>query len=208
MHHQLFGAMQGKQFADYYLDVKNRLLKDEGNSFGWHFSPEDFYLYLIVHEYKHHSGGGTGLRSLVDTYVYLNNVDLDMAYVTAEAEKLGIAAFEKQNRELSQALFSGKGLTEEEQTMLRRFVRSGTYGNQKILAENRLAEKGKWKYFLSRLTLPYPVMLELFPILRKAPVLYPFVWVYRLVAAVVLRGVNVKHQVSAMLNWKDNGSSS
>ena len=33
---------------------------------------------MIVHEYKHYSGGGTGLRSLLDTYVYLRKVPLDM----------------------------------------------------------------------------------------------------------------------------------
>ena len=203
MHHHLFGGMQGKKINDYYADVKSRLLKDEGNAFGWHFSPEDFYVHMTVHEYKHHVSGGTGLRSLLDTYVYLKNVDLDMAYVTAEAEKLGIASFERENRELAQALFGGEDLTRTKQNLLHRFVRSGTYGSQEFTAENQLAEKGRWRYFLSRLTLPYPVMLEIFPILRKVPVLYPVVWVYRLTAAVVLRGGNVKQQVTSLLTWKE-----
>lgn len=202
MHHHLFRAIEGKQLVDYYADVKSRLLKDEGNAFGWHFSPEDFYVHLTAHEYKHHVGGGTGLRSLLDTYVYLKTVDLDMAYVTAEAEKLGIASFERENRELAQALFNGKERTEAEQNLLHRFVRSGTYGSPEFTAENQLAEKGRWRYFFSRLTLPYDVMRDAFPVLKKAPFLYPVVWVYRLGAAVVLRGGNVKKQVSAMLTWK------
>ena len=206
IHHHLFRVLQGEQINDYYADVKSRLLKDEGNAFGWHFSPEDFYVHMTVHEYKHYVGGGTGLRSLLDTYVYLKNVNLNMAYVTAEAEKLGIAPFERENRKLAQALFGGGALTEAKQNMLHRFIRSGTYGNETILAENQLAEKGRWRYFLSRLTLPYPVMLEVFPILRRAPALYPFVWIYRLVSAVVLRGGNVKQQVSSLLTWRENKS--
>lgn len=203
MHHHLFGGMQGKKINDYYADIKSRLLKDKGNAYGWHFSPEDFYVHMTAHEYKHHVGGGTGLRSLLDTYVYLKNSSLNMDHVAAEIEKLGITAFEQENRVLAQALFNGKEMTEAEQNLLHRFIRSGTYGSQEFTAENQLAEKGRWKYFLARLTLPYDVMRDAFPVLKKAPFLYPVVWVYRLVAAVFLRGGNVKQQVSAMLTWKE-----
>ena len=55
----------------YYRDVRRLLIKDSGNHFGYHLSDEDFYLYMIAHEYKHFAWGGTGLRSLLDTYVYL-----------------------------------------------------------------------------------------------------------------------------------------
>ena len=55
-----------------------------------------FYLYVTVHEYKHYAGGGTGLRSLLDAYVSLrrHGDGMDMAYIAAEAEKLGIAEFD------------------------------------------------------------------------------------------------------------------
>lgn len=95
MHRQLFGDKHDKNLYEYYKDVKKRLLKDENNNYGYHFSPEDFYVFMIAHEYKHYSTGGTGLRSLIDTYVYLRTTDLDMAYVTAEMEKLGITDFEQ-----------------------------------------------------------------------------------------------------------------
>ncbi len=114
MHRQLCDAMPGKQITEYYADVKSRLLKDEGNAYGWHFSPEDFYLYMVVHENKHYSSNGTGLRSLLDTYVYLKNVELDFEYVDAEAKKLGVAEFEKANRELAMHLFGGEMLTEND----------------------------------------------------------------------------------------------
>ena len=32
----------------------------EGSRYGYHFSDEDFYLYMLAHEYKHFSGSGTG----------------------------------------------------------------------------------------------------------------------------------------------------
>ncbi len=203
MHRQLCDAMPGKQITDYYADVKKRLLKDADNAQGWHFSPEDFYLYMVVHEHKHYSADGTGLRSLLDTYVYLKNVELDYGYIAAEAEKLGVAEFEKVNRELALRLFGGEPLTEYDQRMLQRFVESGTYGNVECFAEKQLADKGRKGYFLSRLTLPYPVMQEHYPVLRKLPVLYPFCWAHRLIHALIFKNAKVMHQLKAGLKWKD-----
>ena len=80
MHRALFGPDHDEKLYAYYKDTKNRLIGD-----GWekHFSPEDFYPYMTAHEYKHYSVSGTGLRSLLDTYVYLKKEQLDMDYVTA-----------------------------------------------------------------------------------------------------------------------------
>ena len=43
MHRALFGRNQETKIKEYYSDVKNRLIKDNDNAFGYHFSPEDFY---------------------------------------------------------------------------------------------------------------------------------------------------------------------
>ena len=49
--------------------MKSRLIKDAGNNYGYHFSPEDFYMYMTAHEYKHYSSEGTLLRSLFDIFL-------------------------------------------------------------------------------------------------------------------------------------------
>ena len=49
-----------KRMTEYYQDVKSHLILDEGSRYGYHFSDEDFYLYMLAHEYKHFSGSGTG----------------------------------------------------------------------------------------------------------------------------------------------------
>ena len=78
MHRALFGRRHEVKLQDYYRNVKDRLIQDDGKNYGYHFSPEDFYIYMIAHEYKHYISGGTGLRSLLDTYVYLIKHELDM----------------------------------------------------------------------------------------------------------------------------------
>ena len=84
MHTALFGDKHDEKLQGYYRNVKDHLLKDEGNNYGYHFSPEDFYIYLIAHEHKHFQGGGSGLRSLLDTFVYLSSTDLDLNYYSGD----------------------------------------------------------------------------------------------------------------------------
>ena len=197
MHRELFS-----QFLDlhkYYANVKDRLVTDEGRQYGYRFTDEDFYLYLVAHEYKHYSKGGTGLRSLMDTYVCLTSKTLDMDYVQREAKKIGIADFERRNRELALHLFNGEQLIETEWEILGYMESSGAYGTVGNEAANQVAEKGRWGYFLSRLTLPRDVMETLFPVLKKAPFLYPFCWALRLARGVFLNNKRFRIQLKAAL---------
>ncbi len=174
----------------------------EENSCAYHLTPEDFYIYIIAHEYKHFTDGGTGLRSLLDTYVYLRRVPLDMTYVEAEMEKLGIADFEAANRSLALHLFSGEPLTSEEYEMLDYILSSGTFGTLKNGVQLQIHEKGRWGYFLSQMTPPYYFMKQLYPVLDKAPVLYPFCWAYRLIHSFFFCHKAFMYKVKAVLTWK------
>ena len=185
MHRMLFSEAAESEMHVYYADVRDRLVPDEGGRFGFHFTDEDFYLYLIAHEYKHYTGGGTGLRSLLDTYVFLRAKTFDADYVAREAEKLGIAGFERQNRELALRLFDGEALSQEERERLDYMISSGTFGTAENAAGRQIAEKGRWGYFLSWLHPPREIMIESFPVLRKAPVLLPVFRVWRLIRAFV-----------------------
>lgn len=137
MHRRLFADnFEDKtlsRFAAYYADVKEQLIKDEGNRYGWHFSPEDFYVYLMAHAYKHFSAAGTGVRILLDTYLYRACAPtLDRGYIAGELDRLGIREFEENCRSLGQKLFSlpcrtGE-LTKEERRTLARMEGGGTYG--------------------------------------------------------------------------------
>lgn len=183
MHVGLINSESVRRFDAYYLDVKKRLLKDAGNAYGYHFSDEDFYLYLLAHEYKHYAEGGTGLRSLLDTYVWLKRKrdEMDWDYIAREAEKMGIADFEWENRSLATRLFTGEALSESEGRMLDFILSSGTYGTVANRAEGEIREKGRLGYFLSRLTIPKETMLHDYPILKKAPALYPVMWLWRFI---------------------------
>ncbi len=143
MHRSLFGIFHEDALSNYYSNVSDRLLKDDDNNYGYHFSPEDFYIYMIAHEFKHYSRGGTGIRSLLDTYVFLNRVgDLDWNYINGEFEKLGIKDFALKDRELAFSLFDHSSMATENNEMLMYMLGSGVYGNADNLVSNGIAKSG------------------------------------------------------------------
>ena len=202
MHRTLFGARHGKIIFEYYANVKERLGQVDDKNYAYHFIPEDFYIYMITHEYIHYSTSGTGLRSILDTYIFLREHELDWSYIESEISKLGITDFEIRNRSLALHVFNAEELNNEERQMLDYVISSGTYGTIQNAVENEISKRGRLAYFLSRLTLPYPQMLEEYPVLRKIPVLYPFFWLYRLlVRGLFSRRKKFICQMRILLNW-------
>ena len=163
-----------------------------GDGYEKHLSPEDFYLYVTAHEYKHYAVNGTGLRSLVDTYVYLQKTALDMNYVEAEMEKMGIAEFEAQNRVLALHLFSGEELTAKDQEMLDYILSSDVYGNLSNGVENGIRKNGEsmLRYMLDRFFVPvseknlsYSDYAGQYPFFYKHKILLPLLPFYRTIRA-------------------------
>ena len=184
MHRELFGPSHDEKLYEYYKDVQNRLL---GEGYEKHLSPEDFYLYVTAHEYKHYTGGGTGLRSVLDTYVYLQKTKLDMDYVTAEAEKLGMAEFEAANRSLAQGVY-------------------GTIGHR---VENTMSKHGWGKigYALNRFFVPvsrknkdYTAYADMYPLFYKYKILLPLLPFYRTFRS--MKAGRFKAEASAIKNAK------
>ena len=78
MHRILFTDLGDDRFQDYFSQIHTRLLKDKDNQCGYHFSGEDFYIFMIAHEYKDYISSGTGLRSLGDTFIFCKCKEWDL----------------------------------------------------------------------------------------------------------------------------------
>ena len=170
----------------YYRDARRLLIKDSGNNYGYHLSDEDFYLYMIAHEYKHFAWGGTGLRSLLDTYVYLkkHSAALDWDYITAESEKLGIAGFEKRNRALALRAFHAGGmqkLSEKETELLDYFIESEAYGSTPHAIRNYSRHIGMARYVMQRVFLPMEAVEKYYPFFYRHKLLLPILPIYRVI---------------------------
>lgn len=199
MHRALFGTSHEQSWCDYYQNVKERLIQNKNTSYGYHFSDEDFYVYLICHAYKHYRGSGTGLRTLIDIYVYLSvkGSELNFEYIEQECKVLNIADFERENRELCQKLMVSmydydmevfeEKISEKDSKLLAFYYSSGTYGTINNYVTKRVQEKGKLNFFLSRIFMPYKVIKKSYTILNRYPFLLPLIWTKRLFLAIVTK---------------------
>ena len=205
LHTGLFHQGNLPELYAYYQDVKTRLVKDADNAFGWHFTDEDFYLYMLAHEYKHFQNSGAGFRFLMDLYVFLRGKpELDRAYIDGELKKLGIGAFEEQQRRSALALFSGDSLGEEDRAALEYMSASGIYGTKQLAFENYMnrsvrdlggGKKGKRRFILRRLFLPASVLRKAYPTLDRYPWLIPFYSVWRLVHGALFRRKTIRRRI-------------
>ena len=178
MHLNLFTPMQ--DITGYFTDIKKKLIGVSPNSFAYRFTDEDFYIYMTAHAYKHYSGGGTGLRTLIDYYLYLKNKEsaMNWVYITDELKKLDINEFEAQIHLTAKKVFSPKSpLTDDERKMVRFMLGSGTYGNFEnsiINMSRELKGENKAQYIFRRI-FPNMAWMKMYaPTVAKYPVLYPF----------------------------------
>ena len=199
IHRALFNQNE-KRLYEYYKDVEARLIKAEG-TFERHFSIEDFYVYLLAHDYRHYSDSGTGLRSLLDIYLFWrkNGQRLDMNYTENQLATLGILDFEKQSRGLALRLFSGKELSEREEELLRYYILSGAHGSML----NEMKKQGRWQFFWKNLFLPFDRMTIQYPILRKLPFLLPVCWIMRFFRRLTRTPERIGQKLRYLLLYKE-----
>lgn len=185
MHRSLFSDEKSPLFANYYSDIKSKTTQ---NGCACQLSSEDVYLYILSHTYKHYSRGGSGLRSLLDLYVFLRaHPDMNRAYLNGELAKLQISHFEEKMRCLSQKVFAGAALNQQEQNELHYFISSGSKGTFENAEYNQLAENlgnddssvSKRRYLRSRVFISGKALQKHYPLVAKHKALYPLLLVYR-----------------------------
>lgn len=209
MHRKLADKTYPKPIVRYYSDIESKLLKDNDKGFGRHFSPEDFYVYLLAHEYKHYSNAGTGLRSLLDIYVFWkkHGEALDKEILGHKLRETELTEFEAWNRELAFGVFTNGEISDEAYEKLGYFIESGTYGNSANSTYNSLyrhmdgldSAKAKRRHILERIFLTGEEIEDKYPFFHRHKILLPLLFVFR-----VFRGVFVhpKGVISDLMDIK------
>ena len=184
LHTALFSEAHADPLYQYYADIRRLLPKDEGNSYGYHFSDEDFYVFMTAHEWKHYNGSGTGIRSLLDCYEYckVKGDMLDWDYITEQTKQLEIANFEQERRALAVKVFSSDtlpDLTESEQELLMYYLTSGTYGTFDNAIKKKLKDQTKLSFWVHSVFIPRKQMAQSVKFTAVSPLLYPVGVVWR-----------------------------
>lgn len=214
MHRFLFDERENKLFFDYYKNIKNRLILVNNGRFEYKFSLEDFYIYQLAHEYKHYIHGGIGLRSLVDSFIFLKkyNKILNWSYIFDELKILNLSQFEENNRELVLSIFSDNKLTNVEKENLLYFVTSGTHGTQEHFLSNVVSKKlhgddspkSKRKYLIHRLFIQGSDLEKNYPFFAKHAILIPFLQVFRLFKAIFIKPKEVIMEYKSIKHFNYN----
>lgn len=147
MHTALFYEGEPPQLIRYYQNVKDRLVQEPGTSFEYRMTDEDFYLYIVAHEYKHYVNRGTGLRSLLDLYLCSKaKNNMNHRYLEEELGKTGLLAFEHEMSELANKICASmpdsktlaEALSEREQVILKNLMSGDTYGAMETYWNNQV----------------------------------------------------------------------
>ena len=179
------------EYYEYYKDPWEKAYLQKGK-FWYAMKNEDVYLYLLTHSAKHYYFSGTGIRSVIDIYLFNRayRSSMDREYIAQELKKLNLEAFAKQMEALSEYWFSGRKWeasadVEEMQSYILASATYGTKSNRDLNELRSYMQKGKSErgakaaMFLHMVFLPCDEMRLMFPVLKKCPVLLPFCWVVR-----------------------------
>lgn len=196
------------------MDLWNHTAPIDGHTYALQLVPEYHYLYVIMHMMAHFLAAGTGIRSVMD--VWTMNRHYANSWNRQEIEGLlseyGLATFEKYALSLADKWFDLSGLDylpkDIDEKRLSDFeayiLGSGTYGtveqsiNKKMNFKTNAASK--WKYLFSRFFLPYKEMKEMYPVLKKVPVLLPFLWIHHAFDCLVHRRKQAIRKMNAVTN--------
>lgn len=175
-------------------DMFEKAVPDEKIKNLYHMKPEDLYIHVTSHAAKHFEGSGLGIRPMGDIYV-LNQTykdSFDWKYINESLVSVGLTKFEEKLRTLAYAFFGEEEANVSDEDM-EVFFQGSTYGNYSDVGRKYMSKGGSSRigFFLHRTFYPYSGMCEMFPILKKWPILLPFAWGYRIIDVLLHRRKNV-----------------
>jgi hypothetical protein len=186
MHQRLIS--EDSPYSVYLKNTWDRANLKPGCKFIWQLTYEDFYIYLFIHLVKHYRSGGTGIRSIMDIWVYRRYYrdKMNWDYIQEELKKIALLEFSKNICGLGDMWFSNGQTKEVYSEMTEYIFSSGAYGTHKrstissmCMQTDKKGSMGKGSYWL-RLLFPKPESLKYsFPILDKLPFLLPILWIIR-----------------------------
>ena len=183
--------------TDHFAKTWDRAAKREGYEHIYDMSREDFYIFMMAHLRKHYIGNGTGLRSVLDIFLYERKYgdSLDREYIENQFKLSGFGDFPEQIIRTADIWFAGKPDDPELRDMQKHLLSSGAYGFNKFSRDeyisDKIREKGRAGYILSLVFPSKDVMTDKYPFLKKLPFLIPVMWIFRWVSSLVLRAKNV-----------------
>jgi len=136
--------------------------------------------HLLAHMSYHFTGGGCGIRSVLDIFLLRRQNVYDETMLRGYLAQCGIEKFYDAVLELTEVWFQGAAPTPLAEKMEHFLLTAGMYGSQKKRITIQQQRKGgRLKYLLGRIFMPYRELKIRYRVLEKWPILYPVMLVYR-----------------------------
>jgi hypothetical protein len=151
-----------------------------GKTYEHRQTPEFLMFHLLAHMSYHFISGGCGIRPFLDIWLLRDTLEYDARELDALCEEAQLLTFKKSVNALIDAWMCGVEHTELTARMEGFILGGGVYGttsNRVILEQAQSGTKGK--NILFRLFMPYSLMKERYPVLKKHKWLLPLYWVVR-----------------------------
>ena len=189
------------EWLRYLNDIWDRCVNKSENEYA--MTPEDFYIYHIIHMAKHFINGGVGLRHILDTWVIKKHYnDLDQKYIKEILTELSLFKFNQQITNLCSYWFEDNNQVNKENTnLLSEYIfANGAFGNIGQQSVNESATGRKRKVFPDKET-----MANYYgDVINNHPATIPFYWV-RLNAERIFKNPNkTKNKMQTMSNISEN----
>lgn len=180
MHREMVEA--GTAYRKYYQGIWNRVIQMEGFRHIYRLTPEDEYIFTVVHMKEHVIHGEATFKMVMDIYVMRKQLNLEQSYVEKELSSIGLNEFENNVRELGQKWFEADASIQAEDSLFglsEYILGNSSYGNQSDHVANFAYEArgSKVRYFLYAAFPSLSRMQSVFPWLRKYSILLPVAWI-------------------------------
>ena len=207
MHVEIHNALiseQWKSFRKYYSDPFKCGRPQKEKRFVYEMTDEEFYIYFLVHLYKHYSNGGTGIRSVMDCFMLNKNLSskLDWTYINKKLEQLELIKLKDDFDKLANFWFASGNGSKVLESMGDYIISSGTYGTIHNYVQNGIKSQGRFRYLIGRIFPPYSLMKSLYPVLEHLPFLLPFFWIWKDIKALFSSKSTSKRQIKMMFKNK------
>lgn len=209
IHNKLI-SKEDSAYSNYLADVWNKAKMVNGLKNRYLLTNEDAFVFVFVHLTKHYREGGIGIRHLLDIWVMLKKLpDMNMQYIECELQKLKLTDFYNNIIETVNCWFEGLPFTNMAKFITVRTFKSGSYGTANMYYASRAAHvaetKGKEKNntvlkIFKIVFLPLSAMKKVFPVLNRAPVLLPIMWVIRGFKTIFVKPKNISKHINRIKN--------
>lgn len=193
IHHAMIDASY--QMGHYYDFIWDKIVDVIGKTYQKKLTDEEYFIYMMAHFAKHYSVGGSGIRSVLDIWIYLrkrmNTLNWDL--INDALKQLRIEQFTHQMIALANGWFNNQPIIEDLIPIEAFIIESGVYGTTHHASisnwfvnesEAPNLKSSKRQYVIRRIFPPYSLMIRRNPIIQKCPPLILWFWMTRLLKGV------------------------